>query len=231
MAAIVGRAAKVTLGDNKILGMGTWTYSGIDTDTFEDTEFEDTYKTYVPSLREGGTVAFNGYYDPVDSTGQTQLKTYWQSGTDVTSLRLYEDASRYWSCFAMDEQCDSITGWQDEDTSPTLGSSNAASTQESNPLGGSLETFKFTVTSAEVGAFARRSRNYGDIFSGDTRIDLKLYCDEIDTLANVDYFELIIHLTNSVGFRARFASDGLYIYDGTTDNEVGANIVSENASV
>ena len=96
MAAIVGRAAKVALGSTKILGIGTWTISGIDVDIHEDTEMGDTYKTYKVGLRESGTVAFNGYYDPANANGQTALRTYWQNGTTITSLRFYEDGTSYW---------------------------------------------------------------------------------------------------------------------------------------
>lgn len=97
MAAKIGRACKVTLGATKTLGLGTWAITGLDADMHEDTEFGDSVKTYKVGLREGGTVAFSGYCDPADSTGQTQLETYWLNGTDVTSLQFYVDASSYWT--------------------------------------------------------------------------------------------------------------------------------------
>ena len=228
MGAQVGRECKVSLGDTKTLGLGTWNISGIDIDTFDDSEFGDTYKTYKVALREGGTLSFDGYYDPTDSTGQTQMKTYWQNGTNLTSLRFYTDSTSYWGSFAMDETCDSISGWADRDVNAG-GGAGAASTQESNPLGGSLETYKFTATTAGAGTYARRLKSFGDVFSATTRIDIKTYFDEIDTLAAGDYFEFLFFPSATLGFRVRFASDGLYIYDGSNDNEVGVNIVSENA--
>ena len=226
MAAKVGHKGKATLGSTKILGLGTWTISGIDADVLEDTEFEDTYKTYKINLREGGTIAFNGFYDPADSTGQTQLKTYWQSGTSVTSLRLYE-GDNFWGSFAMDEQCDSITGWDDYDNDGE--GAGAASTQSSNPLGGSLETFKFMVTTAGANAIARRSKDFGNVFLGQSRVDIKLYHVSLGTIAGVDYFELEIHLGSDVGLKVRFATDGLFVYDGSAWNEVGTNLVSTGA--
>ena len=74
MGAQVGRGCKVALGDDKILGLGTWNISGIDIDVLEDSEFGDEFKTFKVALREGGTIAFNGYFDPSDSTGQAQMK-------------------------------------------------------------------------------------------------------------------------------------------------------------
>lgn len=97
MAAKVGKDCKVTFGSNSILGMGTWAMSGIDTDTLEDTEFGDDYKTYKVGLKEGGQISFSGYYDPADSTGQDAARAFREAGTIVTSLRLYVDNTSYWT--------------------------------------------------------------------------------------------------------------------------------------
>ncbi len=91
-----------------------------------------------------------------------------------------------------------------------------------------METFKFTASTAGEGTYARRSRNYGGSFPSSVRINLKLYCDKIDTYVNKDYFELVVYLSAGLGFRARFASDGLFIFDGTTDNEIGTSLVTQD---
>ena len=96
MGAQVGRACKIEYLGNSIVGMGTWTISGVDIDTLEDTEFADTYKTYLVGLRESGTIAFNGFYDPTDATGQTLLRTAWGVGTSITNIKLYVNALSYW---------------------------------------------------------------------------------------------------------------------------------------
>jgi len=96
MGAQVGRACKIEYLGNSIAGMGTWTISGVDIDTLEDTEFADTYKTYLVGLRESGTIAFNGFYDPTDATGQTLLRTAWGVGTAITNIKLYVNALSYW---------------------------------------------------------------------------------------------------------------------------------------
>ena len=97
MAVKVGRTGKVTLGSTKILGLGAWNISGLDADQLEDTEFGDNVKTYIIALRDGGTVSFDGYYDPADtSDGQEDIRKAFDNGTLVTSLRFYEDATSYW---------------------------------------------------------------------------------------------------------------------------------------
>lgn len=114
MGAKVGRACSVKIGTTQVLGLGTWTISGVDTDQFEDTEFGDSYKTYLVGQKESGTVSFSGYYDPADSTGQDVLRTAWESGTAVTSIRFYIDASSYWTPTTKSlasTSCIYITSW------------------------------------------------------------------------------------------------------------------------
>lgn len=96
MATKVGKNCKVTLGTDKILGMGTWSMAGVTTDMHEDTEYGDDWKTYVMGLKDGGTISFNGVYDTPDATGQAALRTYCDESTDVTSLRLWIDSVSYW---------------------------------------------------------------------------------------------------------------------------------------
>ena len=97
MAAKIGKDCKVTLGSVKILGLGTWSITGVDKDTMEDSEFGDSFKTYLVGMAESGQITFEGYYDPADSTGQAALRTYWEGETNVTSLRLYVDNTSYWT--------------------------------------------------------------------------------------------------------------------------------------
>jgi len=118
MGAKIGRACSVKLGSTKTLGLGTWTISGIDADQFEDSEFGDTYKTHLIGFREGGTVAFTGYYDPADTTGQTAMKTYWKNGTEITSMRFYVDATSYWGVHAAESTANHTE--QDVQTRMTL---------------------------------------------------------------------------------------------------------------
>ncbi len=95
MGAIVGKDGKVTLGTDSVLGMGTWSIDGITTDEFDASEFGDNWKTYLYGMKDGGTVSFNGHYDPSDATGQQKLQEYNLENSEVTNLRLYVDGTSY----------------------------------------------------------------------------------------------------------------------------------------
>ena len=95
MAATKGKDCKVSNGANKILGMGTWSIPGVTSDRLEDTEFGDDWKTYLYGLKDGGQVAFAGYYDKADTTGQDILRTANENQTELTDLRFYVDDTSY----------------------------------------------------------------------------------------------------------------------------------------
>ena len=112
-----------------------------------------------------------------------------------------------------DENCSDISDWTDND-------SDGASTQETFD---GRETFKFTVATAGSGRKAERQKDIGTIADSFT-VELRTYFDSLGTLANGDYFYFAID-NGSIILRAVFASDGLYIYDGATYNEVGTDVV------
>jgi len=96
MGLKVGRDAAVKLGASTIVGQGTWSMNGITLDQLESTSFGDSWKKFVLGMRDGGTLGFNGFYDPADTTGQEALLNYQINGTEVTSLRMYIDNTSYW---------------------------------------------------------------------------------------------------------------------------------------
>jgi hypothetical protein len=96
MAYKPGRAAKVTLGTNTVVGMGSWKLSGISVDQLDATAFGDTAKEFLMGLIDYGNIEFSGLYDPADSTGQTVLINALSGKTLVTNIRLYVDATSYW---------------------------------------------------------------------------------------------------------------------------------------
>lgn len=96
MAAKKGKSCKVTNLANTILGMGVWSINGVTSDQLEDTEFGDSWKTYLYGLKDGGQVSFSGYYDPADTTGQDVLRTANENETPLTDLRFYVDSTSYW---------------------------------------------------------------------------------------------------------------------------------------
>jgi len=112
--AKIGKDAKVTLGANSIVGMGTWNLSGISSDQLEDTEFGDQWKSYLFSVKDGGQVTFSGLYDPDDTTGQDVLKAANLDNTNITTLRLYVDNTSYF------EACQTTGYWSPTDTVDNL---------------------------------------------------------------------------------------------------------------
>ena len=96
MAFKVGRDCKVTLGANTIVGMGTWSFDGISSDSLEATSFGDYWKKFEFGLNDGGTISFSGLYDPADSTGQGVLRATNLNKSDISNVRLYVDQTSYY---------------------------------------------------------------------------------------------------------------------------------------
>jgi len=99
MASKPGFAAKVTMGTYNIAGMGTWSMDGVSRETIEDTAFGDTVKKYVFGFMDGGSLSFDGNYDPEDSTGQAILNSACKNASVLGSgsIRLYIDNTSYWT--------------------------------------------------------------------------------------------------------------------------------------
>jgi len=96
MGVKVGHLGKVTFGASTIIGMGTWTISGITADQMESSAFSDNWKSYEFGMKDGGQISFNGFLDPSDTTGQQVLQKANMDNTDLTSLMLYVDNSSYY---------------------------------------------------------------------------------------------------------------------------------------
>jgi len=96
MGVKVGHLGKVTLGATTILGMGTWTISGVTADQLDSSVFGTNYKTFEFGMKDGGQITFNGLLDPADDTSQSLLQKYNMDNTDVTDLRLYVDNTSYY---------------------------------------------------------------------------------------------------------------------------------------
>jgi len=92
-----GNYAKVTLGANTVVGMGTWELPGISVDLLESTSFGDTAKEYMTGLLDYGNVNFGGLYDPADTTGQAILISANLNNSKIANVRLYVDNTSYWT--------------------------------------------------------------------------------------------------------------------------------------
>ena len=97
MAFKAGNNAKVTLGANTVVGMGTWELPGITVDLLESTAFGDTAKQYMTGLLDYGDVNFGGLYDPADTTGQDILLSANKNNSKIANIRLYVDNTSYWT--------------------------------------------------------------------------------------------------------------------------------------
>jgi len=116
----------------------------------------------------------------------------------------------------LDEDCSDITDWTDND-------SNGASTQTTKD---GENVFQFTVAVAGAGRKAERYIDAGTIGTTYT-IELRLFCDLIGTQANGDYFSLAVD-NGAATLGVRWCTDGLFIYDGASWNEVGTNVVDSD---
>jgi len=113
MAAVAGKLAKVMYGSVKIAGLSTWTLSGYEAPTLEDTEFGDSVQSFVfGGAGDPGTVTFQGYHDPADATGQAAFATACKAGVELSNLYFYETATKYWAVAPggkiLPTKCDSI---------------------------------------------------------------------------------------------------------------------------
>ena len=97
MASIGGRLAKVMYGSSVVAGIGTWSMSGFIPDVKENTAFGDTVMKWKEAgIGDAGTIAFDGMYDPADTTGQVALNALADTGTELTNLYFYESTSVFW---------------------------------------------------------------------------------------------------------------------------------------
>jgi hypothetical protein len=92
----IGKDGSVRLGDNVIVGIGSWTMDGVTTDQVDTSAFGDNWKTFKYGMKDGGTISFNGHADPADVTGQEALREANLYASDLTNLRFYVDNTSYY---------------------------------------------------------------------------------------------------------------------------------------
>lgn len=92
-----GKDCKVTLGSDKVTGLGDWSISGVTADQIEITEFGDEWKHYVYSLKDGGTVSFSGFFHADDITGQQKLIEANLYNSGLTTLKFYINDTSYFT--------------------------------------------------------------------------------------------------------------------------------------
>ena len=97
MAYKSGKDCKVSIAAATVVGMGTWSISGVTADQMDTSAFNDNWKTFEFGMKDGGTVEFSGLGDPADTTGQEALELANLNNTDMTTLRLYVDDTSYYT--------------------------------------------------------------------------------------------------------------------------------------
>jgi hypothetical protein len=110
------------------------------------------------------------------------------------------------------------TDWTDGDT--------GAGESTTGVIFDGKSTFKFNAVAAAGGNAAIRSRDVGT-FATPEWISINAYFDTLGTLTNADYFEARFD-DSAYRLWIRFASDGIFIYDGAAWNEVGVNLVVQD---
>ena len=102
MSLRVGKFAKITVNDNIVAEMGTYTMSGFARDVLEHTSFGDSVKKFVAGHVDGGEISFSGFYDPTDTQGQAVLETICLAGSILPPgyIKVYIDATTYFTVAA-----------------------------------------------------------------------------------------------------------------------------------
>lgn len=114
-----------------------------------------------------------------------------------------------------DDDCSSLATWTDNDAV------NGESTQTTFD---SQSVFMFDTNAANTGNIAKVTKDVGSL--GDRYIvTMKLYHDALGTLGDTDFVQ--IFMNNGAGYlNLAFATDGLFVHNGSAWGEVGTNIVA-----
>lgn len=132
------------------------------------------------------------------------------------NVQTYYANYNYSNAELKDENMADITDWTDGDTG----------TGDSSQVTFDSKTCMKLNSGASTGGIAQR---YIDVGTYGTRsvISISLYHDAIGTRTGQDQF--ILETSNgTTSLTMNFASDGLFVYDGSSWNEVGINIVSQD---
>ena len=84
-----GYKGAIYIGAVKVAGMATWTYSGSVRAMQPTDEFGDEIVSDIPLQITGGEVTITGNYLMDSDAGQQLLQTNFDSGDQITDLKLY----------------------------------------------------------------------------------------------------------------------------------------------
>ena len=92
-----GRACKVTITENNVLGMGTWELGGGSITELDTTEFGNEFSEIELGICVGGNASFSGIYKKDDSKGQDILRAAFYNKSDITTLKFFVDSVSYFT--------------------------------------------------------------------------------------------------------------------------------------
>jgi len=138
---MLGFKGKVTLGADKVLGMGTWNFAGITRAVLDASEFGDLWRKNRFGRIDPGQVTFNGFFIPDDEDGTDEVIDALVAGTDLTDLRFWFDNDNTSGYFAPNNSTGTSHGYLPID-SPIgyINIINTSWTMDQNALG----TISFT---------------------------------------------------------------------------------------
>lgn len=84
-----GYKGDIYIGAVRIAGGATWTYGGSVRTMLPTDEFGDEIVTDIPGQITGGEITITGSYLMSQDAGQQLLKTRFDSGDQITDLKLY----------------------------------------------------------------------------------------------------------------------------------------------
>lgn len=84
-----GYKGDIYIGAVRIAGGATWAYGGSVRTMLPTDEFNDEIVTEIPGQITGGEITITGNYLMDSDAGQQLLKTYFDSGDQLTTIKLY----------------------------------------------------------------------------------------------------------------------------------------------
>jgi len=101
MAVTEGRKGKVTVrttgGTVTVSEQGKWGIKGWQRSMIEHSAFQDTAKKFTPSILDPGSIDWDGYFDPSNSSGQMKLIQAFTSGKPICNSSVYKlRKMRFW---------------------------------------------------------------------------------------------------------------------------------------
>jgi hypothetical protein len=117
----------------------------------------------------------------------------------------------------LNEDMSNITDWSNGDTGNGVSSQTTFDSKSCMLLDSNVATTpNYAYRYRDVGSFVNR-----------VVVEIYVYIDATGISGSNDTFDMEIY-RNDVGFRVRFASDGLFVYNGALWNEVGTNLIVQD---